>query len=210
MELDKDKVRILVADDHAMVRMGLISLLGTVSRFSVVGEAEDGAEAVRLASRLRPDIVLMDVMMPKVDGIEATRRIVENRPETKVILVTSFSSSDGIVHGLRAGACGAILKSSDFASLVSTITDVADGKTVVSPEIRQLLAKDPPLGDLSERQSEILHSIVRGLYDNDIAQQLGISVYTVKEHINALFAKIGASNRAEAVAIALRKHLLKM
>ena len=205
-----DKIRILIADDHAMVRMGLVSLLGTVPDFEVSGEAENGVEAVRLVTQLKPDIVLMDLMMPLKDGVEATEEICTTGNATKVILLTSVGSSDAIARGLRAGASGALLKTSDFSSLVSTIKSVAAGKTVVSPEIRRLLNEDPPLTELSARQTEILHSIVRGLYDRDIASQLGISIYTVKEHINALFAKIGAANRAEAVAIALRKHLLKI
>ena len=204
------KIRILIADDHAMVRMGLVSLLGTVPDLEVSGEAENGVEAVRLVTQLKPDIVLMDLMMPLKDGVEATEEICTTGNVTKVILLTSVGSSDAIARGLRAGASGALLKTSDFSSLVSTIKSVAVGKTVVSPEIRRLLNEDPPLTELSARQTEILHSIVRGLYDKDIANQLGISIYTVKEHINALFAKIGAANRAEAVAIALRKHLLKV
>ena len=143
------------------------------------------------------------------DGVAATEEILKSSPGTKVILLTSADSSDIIARGLKAGARGAILKSADFTSLVSTINAVFGGEEIIAPEIKRLLSDDPPLTDLTARQQDILQAIVRGLYDKDIARELGISVYTVKEHVNALFAKIGASNRTEAVAIALRKHLLK-
>jgi len=205
-----DKTSIIIADDHSMIRMGLMSLLGTVKDFTIVGEAEDGKKAVEMARRLKPDIILMDIMMPKMDGIEATRQIVSEDQSIKVILLTSDGKSDSISNGIKAGAKSAILKSSDFSTLVSTIRSVAKGEVAISPEIRQLMNANPPATSLSARQQQILDSISMGLNDKDVATQLGISVYTVKEHINTLFAKLGAANRAEAVAIALRKHLLKI
>ena len=205
-----DNISILVVDDHAMVRMGLVSLLSTVESFSIVGEADNGEKAIQLAIKHRPDIILMDIVMPQLDGIEATRKIMSMINSSKVILLTSEGTTDNIAQGINVGAKGAILKSSDFSSLVTTIMAVANGDDAISPEIKQLMSEDPPIPSLSPRQQQILDSIVRGLYDRDIANQLGISVYTVKEHINSLFAKIGAANRTEAVAIALRKHLLKI
>ena len=204
------QIKILLADDHAMVRMGLVSLLGTVADIAVVGEAENGDEAVKAAARLRPDVILMDLMMPVKDGVEATREIKQSNPAIKIVLLTSAGCSDIIAQGIRAGASGAILKSSDFSLLVSTVKKVAAGGSVIAPDVQRLLDEDPPLLDLSDRQSEILQLIVKGLNDREIASTLKLSVYTVKEHVNALFNKIGAANRTEAVAIALRKQLLKI
>ena len=204
-----NQIKILLADDHAMVRSGLVSLLGTVEDIAVVGEAENGEEAVKAAAKLKPDVILMDLMMPVKDGVEATREIKSADPDVKIILLTSAGCSDVIARGIRAGACGAILKSSDFSRLVSTVRKVAAGGSVIAPDVRKLLDDDPPLLDLSDRQREILQLIVKGLNDREIAGQLNLSVYTVKEHVNALFTKLGAVNRTEAVAIALRKHLLK-
>lgn len=205
-----NRIKVLLADDHAMVRMALASLLDTVEDFSVVGEAEDGEEAVKTAAKLQPDIVLMDLMMPLKDGVEATQEIKAALPDTKVILLTSATSSDQIAHGIRAGASGAILKSSDFSLLVETIKKVAAGGSVIAPDVQKLLDEEPPILDLSNRQREILQLIVKGLNDREIARLLGLSVYTVKEHVNALFNKIGAANRTEATMIAARKHLLKL
>ncbi len=126
------------------------------------------------------------------------------------MIFTTFGTADGIGHALKAGASGAIMKNVELPELVAAIRTVAAGGRVLSPEIEQILAADPPVRELSSRQTEILHSITRGLSNEDIARQLGISVPMVKEHVNATFEKLGAANRAEAVAIAMRKHLLKM
>ena len=204
------QIKILLADDHAMVRMGLVSLLGTVADITVVGEAENGDEAVKAAVKLHPDVILMDLMMPVKDGVEATREIKRASPDIKIVLLTSAGCSDIIAQGIRAGASGAILKSSDFSLLVSTVKEVAAGGSVIAPDVQRLLDDDPPLLDLSDRQREILQLIVRGLNDREIADVLNLSVYTVKEHVNALFTKLGAANRTDAAMIAARKHLLKI
>ena len=204
------QIKILHADDHAMVRMGLVSLLGTVADIAVVGEAENGDEAVKAAVKLHPDVILMDLMMPVKDGVEATREIKRTSPDIKIVLLTSAGCSDIIAQGIRAGASGAILKSSDFSLLVSTVKEVAAGGSVIAPDVQRLLDDDPPLLDLSDRQRETLPLIVWGLNDREIADVLNLSVYTVKEHVNALFAKLGAANRTDAAMIAARKHLLKI
>lgn len=206
----KNTIRVLIADDHTIVRIGLRTLLGAEKDIEVVGEAKNGEMAVKEALRLLPDVVIMDLMMPKMDGAEATAALHEKLPETKVIILTTFGSSDGIAHAIESGASGALMKTADDAALISTIRSVASGKTVISPDIKRLLADDPPIPVLTSRQTEVLQSMMRGLTNRDIAKQLGIRQDGVNEHVAAILAKIGAANRTEAVAIALRKHLLKL
>ena len=202
-------IKVLLADDHAIVRMGLASLLGTKNDIEVIGEAEDGEAAVRKALKQAPDVVIMDLMMPKMDGVEATAEIHRRLPDVKIMVLTSYGASDGIAHALSAGATGALMKSTEFSEFVAAIRRVAAGERVIAPEIARQLAEDPPVPELTPRQAEILQSITRGLTNADIARQLGIREDSVKEHVNAIFAKLGAANRSEAVAITLRKHLLK-
>ena len=203
------KIKVLIADDHTIVRAGLTALLGTEKDIEVVGEAKNGAQAVSNAVELHPDVVIMDLMMPKMDGVEATKELLRKAPSVKTILLTTYGTSDGIAHALRAGARGAVLKNADNSELAKAIRIVAQGGDYISPDIRQQLAADPPVPDLTPRQSEILESMVKGLTDRDIAQQLGLSPESVSEHVGAIRQKIGAANRTEAVAIAMRKYLLK-
>ena len=204
------KISVLIADDHAIVRIGLSALLKTEPDINVVGTAKDGVEAVAEARRLRPDVIVMDLMMPRKNGILATAEIRRLLPAAKIVVLTTFGTSDGISHALAAGAAGAIMKTAEDGELVSVIRTVAAGGKVVSDEIRQLLAEDPPSDGLTSRQLEILDSVTRGLTNADIARQLGLREQSVKEHLTSIFAKIGAANRSEAVAITLRKHLLKL
>lgn len=206
----KPPIRILVADDHAITRFGIISLLETEVDFTVVGQAEDGEAAIAEAKRTHPDVIIMDLMMPGMDGTEATRRIISNQSDAKILILTTFGTADGIAHALQAGARGAVLKSTDFSDLVDAIRTVAHGKEYISADIKEIIAAEPPIPPLSARQSEILESIIKGLTNKEIAYNLGISLPVVKEHVSGLFAKIGATNRSEAAAIALRRHLLKV
>lgn len=206
----KSKISVLVADDHAVVRIGLSALLGTEPDISVIGVAKDGEEAVSETLRLRPDVVIMDIMMPKKTGVEATTEILAAMPETRIIVLTTFSASDAIARALELGAAGAVMKTAEDAELVSMIRTVASGGRVISDEINKLLAEDPPAEKLTSRQMDILESVTRGLTNADIAKQLGLREQSVKEHISSIFAKIGASNRSEAVAITMRKLLLKI
>ena len=201
-------IKVLLADDHAIVRMGLASLLGTKKDIEVVGEAEDGEAAVRKTLKLAPDVVIMDLMMPKMDGVAATAEIRRRLPGVKIMILTSYGASDGIAHALSAGATGALMKSTEFSEFVSAIRSIAAGERVIAPEIARQLSEDPPVPELTPRQAEILLSITRGLTNADIAKQLGIREDSVKEHVNAIFIKLGAANRSEAIAIAMRKHLL--
>ena len=204
------KIRILIADDHAIVRMGLVALMSTVSDIEVVGEAKNGIEAVREAIRLRPDVVVMGILMPRKDGISATQELREKLPDTRVAVPTSVGTSDDITRAMAAGASGAVLKNADNQNVIDAIRAIVAGKQVFSREVRKLMKDEPPTPELSPRQQEILASLTRGLTNDDIARELGISVPSVKTHLSALFNKLGAANRAEAVTIALRKHLLKI
>ena len=203
-------IRILIVDDHAIVRMGLASILGTKKDLEVVGDAEDGADAVHKAQKLTPDVVLMDIVMPEMDGATATAEILKSCPGTKVLILTSFGEADGIAHALDAGASGALMKNIDYSELVEAIRSVAAGKSVIAPEIQKILRESPPIPELTERQRDILLSMSRGLTDADIATQLKLTPNSVREHITTIFNKLDAANKTEAVAIALRKHLLKI
>lgn len=204
------KIDILIVDDHAVVRIGLAALFRTESGLNVVGQAKNGEEAIKMADALRPNVVIMDLMMPGLSGVEATQAILKAHPETKVIVLTTFGTSDGIAHAIEAGASGAFMKTADDADLIAGVRAVAAGQKVISDEIRQLLAENPPVPELTVRQLEILDYVTRGFTNQDIARNLGIRESSIKEHLMGIFEKIGASNRAEAVAIALRKHLLKI
>ena len=202
-------IKILIADDHAIVRMGLASLLSTQVGFKVIGDAEDGEMAVQKAVELKPDVIIMDIMMPNMDGIAATAEIHKILPEAKIIILTTFGSSDGIASALNAGAIGALLKNAPNTELIAAIRTVVNGEKSISEEIQRLMEEDPPAKALTDRQKEILEGLTRGLTNKDIAKSLQIREDRVKEHVNTIFAKLGAANRTEAVAIAMRKQLLK-
>ena len=203
-------ITVLLADDHSLVRLGLSALLAKQDDMKLVGEAVNGEEAVRLAARLDPDVIIMDLMMPGVDGVTATRRIRERNPDTKVLILTSFGTSSDVAHAIEAGARGAILKDAPNASLLAAIRTGAAGGESFADDIVRNITRDPVPRELTARQAEILRSVTNGLTNKTIAQQLKISPESVKQHLNAIFQKLGATTRAEAVAIALRKHLLKI
>ena len=204
-----NKIRILVADDHALLRVGLNTMLNTQPDMIVVGEAGNGRDAVAKARELKPDVVVMDLMMPKVDGAEATRQICEALPSAKVIILTSYGTSDELSRAMSNGAAGVQMKGSPVGSLLKAIRTVVTGCKAIAPEIQQFLHENPMPVELSKRQREILLAVSNGQTTDQIADSLGISVSAVKQHVTAVCEKLGASSRSEAVAIALRKHLLK-
>lgn len=204
------KIKVLIVDDHAIVRMGLCSVLGTKKDIAVVGSAEDGTSAIAKVAKLHPDVVLMDIVMPEMDGAKATAEIIRIAPTTRILILTSFGTADGIAHALKSGAAGALMKNVDCSELMDAIRAAVRGEKIISPEIEKMLLESPPVPELTERQKEILISMSRGLTDADIALQLQLTPYSVREHITTIFNKIGAANKTEAVAIALRKHLLKI
>lgn len=205
-----NKIKVLVADDHKIVRIGLKALISQQKDLVCVGEADDGNDAVRKALELKPDVITMDLMMPGMDGETATAELRERLPSAKVVILTSFSTSDGIQAALDAGASGALMKTTADTTLLTAIRAVAEGKTFISPEVRKLMTNDPPIPRLSDRQKDVLQSLTQGLTNKEIAQRFGLCKGRVEELVNTIFLKLGASNRAEAVAVALRKQLLKI
>ena len=203
-----NKIKVLVADDHAIVRIGLKSVLDYETDIEVVGEAKNGIEAVQEAERTRPDVIIMDLVMPRKDGVSATREIHARFPDTKILILTTFGTSDGIAHALEEGASGAMMKTADDEKIVSAIRRIARGETYISPDIRRQLEENPPVPKLSPRQTEVLTMIANGKSNKEIAAQLGIRIDSVEDIANALYAKLSVSNRAEAVNIAHRRHLL--
>lgn len=202
--------RILIADDHALMRVGIRSMLESTGDFTVIGECCDGESAVAMALKAKPDVVIMDLMMPKMNGAEATRRIVEALPNTRVIVLTSFGTSSEMAKAIQAGAAGALLKESPSDELIQAILTVMDGKTAIHEEVSAHLADITPLPEFTQRQLEILKALADGITDKAIADTFGISVAGVRKHLNAIMAKLGVFSRTEAVAVALRKHLLDL
>ena len=203
-------IRILIADDHALLRRGLATLLGFNKDISVVGDAKNGEEAVKAAIKLKPDVVVMDLSMPVMDGVEATRQIREALPDTYVLILTSYSTSVDVSRAMEAGASGAFVKDSEDDRLVDAIRTVAAGGTAFSPELEAMVRSDPHPPELTERQRKILDDTSKGLSSEQIAARLGISAYAVNQHLDVIRRKLGAQNRTEAVAIAFRKQFFKV
>lgn len=204
------KIKILIADDHSLMRLGLNALFSHQHDMEVIAEACDGMEAVRLAENLNPDIVVMDLKMPKLDGAEATRRILDVTPDAKVVILTSYGSSDDLVRAVANGAKGAMIKSDPIENIIDSIRKIHAGGEVFPREVLQLVAETPRPAVLTDRQQEILHSATMGLTTEDIAKQLDISVSCVLKHFSSIFRKLDVTNRTEAIAVALRKSLLKI
>lgn len=202
------KARILIADDHEIVRTGLSLVLGYQEDFTVVGQASDGVEAVQLARTLHPDIVILDLMMPNMDGGRATRAILADTPQTRIVILTTYATSAEIINALDAGASGALSKDTSNAELVQALRDILVGQQVLSPDIRDLILVNGSAHTLTPRQREILGYVAKGLSNHDIARLLDIGEDGVKFHLRSLFTKLGAATRTEAVAIALRHHLI--
>ena len=206
----KDPIKILIADDHALLRRGFTTILGFDKSLSVIGDAKNGEEAVKAALELEPDIVVMDLAMPVMDGVETTRRIRDRLPATRVLILTTYSTSADVLRAMKAGASGAFVKDTDGDRLIEALHKVAEGETAFSPEIESMIASEPNPPALTERQQNILEATSKGLSSEQIAAKLDISAYAVNQHIDAIRRKLGAQSRTEAVAIAIKKHLLKI
>lgn len=203
------KTRVLIADDHLIVRMGLSAIIDMEKDLAVVGEACDGREAVRLAAELKPDVIVMDLMMPEMDGANAIAEILAADPSAKVLVLTTFGTSDELRRALDNGAVSALIKDSEHAELLAAIRATAASIRTVSPVIERQLKSSPPATKLTARQTEILGYIAQGLNNTEIAAKLGIGRDCVKAHLKTAFALLNVSSRSEAVAIALRKNLLR-
>jgi NarL family two-component system response regulator LiaR len=216
--VESTPIRILIADDHPVVRRGLKVLLGTEPGLEVVGEAATGVEAVDLASQLAPDLILMDLVMPGVDGAEATRRILAADSEARVLVLTSYGSDNRLFPALQAGALGFLLKDATGEELLGAVRRVAGGQSSLSPEIARRLVREvaqEPAGDrpescLTPRETDVLRSLAHGRSNDEIAEDLRISSATVRTHVSSILAKLGLSRRTQAVLYALRHGLVNL
>ncbi|GIF21430.1 DNA-binding NarL/FixJ family response regulator [Actinoplanes tereljensis] len=211
---------VLIADDQPLQRLGFKMLLDGTPGMTVVGEASNGAEAVRMAGQTRPDVVLMDVRMPGMDGIEATRRITATGDRTHVLILTTFDLDEYVYAGLRAGAGGFLLKDARPEELIAGIRAVAGGDSVVAPSLTRKLmdafvdrpdvvVEDPRLGALSEREREVLEAIGQGATNAEIAERFTLTESTVKKHVGRVLAKVGARDRIQAVIFAYDNGLVR-
>lgn len=203
-------IRVLIVDDHAVVRSGLAAFLGVMSDFELVGEAGDGAEAVQRCKTLRPDVVLMDLMMPVLDGVAATQQIRALSPAPQVIALTSFPENGLVQNALRAGAVGYLMKNVSAVELAAAIRAAHVGRLTLSPEAAQALAQASlaPADNLTDRERDVLALMVEGLPNQEIAERLVVSVSTVKFHISNILAKLGVENRVAAVSLAMQRKLV--
>ncbi|MBA3431732.1 MAG: response regulator transcription factor [Actinobacteria bacterium] len=205
-------IRVLLADDHSVVRAGLEQLLNNTDELEVVGSASDGLEAVALSDELDPDVVLMDLRMPVLDGIEATRRILEARPTTRIVVLTSFSERDRILEALDAGALGYLLKDAEPDELLRGIRAAGRGESPLAPKVAQAVLADRaqgrPAEKLTDREREILTLLAKGLANKQIARRLSISEKTVKAHLTNVFRRIGVEDRTQAALWAERQGLI--
>jgi DNA-binding NarL/FixJ family response regulator len=218
MSVATHPVRIIVVDDQALFRTGLARLLNEDERIEVVGQAEDGLTAVDLVAKVKPDVVLMDLKMPNLDGIEATRRILAANPGVKVLVLTSFDADTSIIQALKAGAAGYVLKDSQAEGIVSSILAVMSGERVMASAVAQrvldmLTGTTTPkefYDGLTTREVEILKLLASGMANKQIAYKLGISEKTVRNHVSNMYEKLQIFDRAQAVLYAVRKGLIEL
>ena len=209
-----DPIRVLIVDDHAMVRKGLLAILKNKPELELVGEARDGREAIECCGALKPDVVLMDLVMPELGGVAATRTIHQRWPNIRVIALTSFQEKELVQDALQAGAIGYLLKNVSGDELAEAIRQAHGGRPTLAPEAIQALVQPVPeaitLGaDLTRREQEVLALLAKGMSNPEIAERLVISRATVKVHVSSILSKLGVANRAEAISLALRDQLVR-
>ncbi len=206
-------IRVMLVDDHAMVRRGLATFLKVFKDLDLAGEADNGAAAIKLCGEILPDVVLMDMVMPDMDGATATRAICEKYPQVRVIALTSFNEGEFVKNALEAGAIGYLLKDVSALDLVKAIRDAHAGRASLSPETAQTMvetANQPPIPglDLTVREREVLGLMIGGLINAKIAEQLNVSPFTIKSHVSNILFKLGVASRTEAVVLALRHKIV--
>ena len=213
-----EPIKLLIADDHPVVREGLIAMISRESDFKVVAEANNGLEAVEKAKQFKPDVILMDLRMPELDGVEAIRQIAETEPNTKFIILTTFSDDEYIFKGIEVGARAYLLKDAPREELFKAIRAVYQGESLIQPVVAsKVLSRFAELSRqtqapelLTEREIEVLTLIAKGSANKEIAEELHISNSTVKTHIASIFQKLGTNDRTEAVTMALKKGIIKL
>jgi DNA-binding NarL/FixJ family response regulator len=206
-------IRILIADDHPVVRSGLESMLAKQPDFEVVGEAENGMEAVRLAKELSPDVILMDLRMPEMDGAAATGKISKDHPETRVLVLTTYDTDADILRAVEAGATGYLLKDAPREELYEAVRSTASGKPLLTPAVTAMLMRsirEPRTQKPSAREVEVLELVRKGLSNKGIGRELHISEATVKTHLIHVFGKLGVDDRTAAVSVALERGILRL
>jgi NarL family two-component system response regulator LiaR len=209
------RITVLIADDHPVVRQGLRTFLEVQEGLELAGEASDGAEAVQLVQQSLPDVVLMDLVMPGVDGIEATRQIRDLSPSTKVIVLTSFDDDERVFPAIKAGAAGYLMKDVPPAELAEAVRRVHRGEALVAPSVaaklmQEVAGRKPAIADLTERELDVLRLVARGLSNKLIARELVVSEKTVKTHVSNILAKLHLADRTQAALYAVRERLVEL
>ena len=210
METGAVRIRVLAVDDHPVVRAGLAAMLANEPDLTVVALARNGAEAIALFETHRPDVVLMDLQMPEIGGVEATRAIRAIDPDARIVALTTYDGDADIHRALSAGACAYLLKDAMIDQLVAAVRSAAAGKRVIPVEVATKLAEFTPRADLSARELEVLQHVANGLGNKEVAQAIGRSPETVKAHLETIFKKLDARDRAHAVTIALQRGFLHL
>ena len=203
-----NKIKVLLADDHLVVRMGISAIISLERDLTVAGETDNGIDAVRLARKLKPDVIVMDLMMPKMNGVTATMEILKDNPSAKILVLTTFGTSQDIGRMIDAGAKGAIVKTSSKTEIIAAIRTVASGGHVMSDEIRNTMRATSATPKLSDRQIEVLNLVAKGFSNQEIANFLGIGVNGVKDHLKNIYTILNVSSRTEAASLALNLNLI--
>ena len=208
--MTRQSIRVLVVEDHHVVRQGLVALLNVVDSLEVVGEAADGVEAITQFRKQQPDITLVDLRLPRLSGVEVIERIRLETPQARFIVLTTYDGDEDIYRALEAGARAYLLKGMTTEELIATIRAVHAGKQHIPPAIAERLAERMGTEELTERESEVLEQIVRGKSNKEIAAELGISEATVKTHINSLLGKLGVTDRTQAATAAIQRGIVTL